>query len=180
MNWLVFAITAYVLLAVQTAFSGAVEVGEASPNLLLVLAVFVGTSARPGVVVWALLGLGVLLDLQPGPLGGAGVLVGPHALGMLAGAYVLLQLRGLLFRDSVVTLVVLTLAVGGFDALVEVGVYALRGLWFLAGEAVPWGATEQLGRRLLDVVYSAVVAVPLGLVLKQTRGWWGFGKGRGR
>ena len=178
MNWIAFAITTYVLLALQTAFSGVVAVGGATPNLLLVLAVFVGTSARPGVVLWSLVVLGVLLDLQPGPLTGAGVLVGPHALGMLVGAFALLQMRGLLFRESVLTLVLLTLAVGGFAALVEVAVYSLRGLWFLAGEPAPWRATEHLGRRLLDAVYSAVVAVPLGLALNQTRPWWGFGKGR--
>ena len=178
MNWLAFAITTYVLLAVQTAFSGAVAVGGASPNLLLVLAVFVGTSARANVVLWSLLVLGVLLDLQPGPLTGAGVLVGPHALGLLVAALALLQLRNLLFRDSVFTLVLLTLVAGGFAALVEVAVYGLRGLWFLANEPTPWRATEHLGRRLLDVIYSAAVAVPLGLVLNRTRPWWGFTKGR--
>ena len=76
------------------------------------------------------------------------------------------------------TLVLLTLVAGGFAALVEVAVYGLRGLWFLANEPAPWRATEHLGRRLLDVIYSAAVAVPLGLLLNQTRPWWGFTKGR--
>jgi rod shape-determining protein MreD len=174
MNWLVFAIVTYLLLAVQTGLSAVLSFRGLTPNLLLILAVFVGLSARPSVVLWSSLILGLLLDLQPGPAMGGAAILGPHALGLLFGGWAVLQLRGLLFRESVITLVLLTLAVGVFASLVEVAIYALRGLGFLAGQPVEWRATSHLGRRMLEACYAAGLAIPLGLLLNQTRRWWRF------
>ncbi|MEM8736923.1 MAG: rod shape-determining protein MreD [Planctomycetota bacterium] len=175
MNWITFGITTYVCFALQSALGPAWSVGSGvSPNLLLILAVFVGVSARRAVVPWAMLTLGVLLDLLPGPLVGPGVIVGPQALGYLAGAYAVLQLRNLVFRESVFTLVVMVFAVGGFAALVETLVYALRGLPWLADQPLGWSTTEQLWRRLQELLYTAVVALPLGFLLGASRRLWGF------
>lgn len=174
MNWVLFAITTYLLLAIQGGFAEAWVLGQATPNLLLVFAVFIGLSARPAVVAWSLLLLGVLLDLQPGPLAGRAIVLGPHALGFLVGAYAILQLRNLLFRESVFTMVLMTLAVGSFAALVEVLLYALRGMPMLGNDPTGWRATEQLGYRLFEVLYSAAAAIPLGWLLNRTRRWWGF------
>ncbi|MEO1237551.1 MAG: hypothetical protein AAFX76_12255 [Planctomycetota bacterium] len=181
MNWVVFGVTAYVFFAVQSGFAVGWSVGAGvTPNLLLVLAVFVGMSARRSAVPWSLLVVGVLLDLLPGPVREQGTLVGPQAVGYLAASFVVLQLRNLLFRESVLTMVVLVFAVGGFAALVESVLYAFRGLPWLAGEPLAWGAMEQLWRRLQELVYTAAVAVPVGLLLGATRRVWGFsGRPRG-
>lgn len=174
MNWIVFAITAYVFFALQVGLAPAWIVGGATPNLMLILAVFVGVSARKAAVPWALLIVGLLLDSQPGPLRDQGIILGPQAVGYLVGAYVVLQLRNLLFRESVVTIVLMVFAVGGFAALVETLIYALRGLPWLANAALGWSTTEQLWRRLQEILYTAAVAVPVGLLLQSTRRWWGF------
>ncbi len=178
MNWIVFTITAYVLFALQAGLAPAWAFGNATPNLLLILAVFVGVSAARHATPWALLILGVLLDLQPGPLAEHGVILGPHALGYLVGAYAVLQLRNLLFRESLLTIVIMVFAVGGFAALIEAVVYALRGLPWMFAEPLPWSAGELLWRRFQQLLYTAVVAIPLGALLQLTRRAWGFNRGR--
>ena len=102
------------------------------------------------------------------------MLVGPHALGFLVGGYATLQLRNLLFRGSVITLVIMTLLVGTLTALTEVLLYSLRGLPMLAGEPMPWRAVPQLLVRGQGLLYTAALAVPVGLLLNFTRKWWGF------
>lgn len=155
-------------------------VGGATPNLLLILAVFVGVSARKSAVPWAMLILGLLLDSQHGPLAdGNLILLGPHAVGYLVGAYVVLQLRNLLFRESVITIVLMVFAVGGFAALVETLIYAVRGLPWFAHDPLGWSTTQQLWRRLQEILYTAAVAIPVGLLLQSTRRFWGF-TGRGK
>lgn len=174
MNWLAFTAAAYIAYALQGGLAPLWTLGGVTPNLLLVLMIFVGLQApRPVTLVAALL-LGLLMDLRPSPLPGGAALIGPHALGFLVGGYATLQLRSLLFRGSVISLVVMTLLVGGFTALTEVLLYSLRGLPLLAGEPMPWRPLTQLLIRGQGLLYTAAVAVPAGLLLNATRKYWGF------
>jgi rod shape-determining protein MreD len=173
-NKLVFAITTYIFLALQNGLTPLWTVRQTTPNLLLILAVFIGVSAGRTTVMGSMLILGLLLDLQPGPLRDSGIIVGPHAVGFLVGGYAVLQLRNLLFRESVITIVLLVLAVGGFAALVETVLYVLRGLPWLAGDPLDWSPLQQLWRALRELIYTAIVAVPVGLLLQSTRRLWNF------
>lgn len=174
MNWLIFIISAYLLLALQEGLRTLLTIGDVSPNFILVLAVFVGMMAPGHVVPWALLALGVLMDLQPGPVREA-TLIGPAALGYLAGSYVVLQLRTMMFRESVLALGVLVLAVGVFVELVTVAVLTARGLSVLTGEPIAgWSAPDQLVHRFLALLYTAVLALPIGAVLFKTAPLWAF------
>jgi cell shape-determining protein MreD len=176
MNWPVFALFAYVAAALDLGLGSLPVVGEAS--FILILAVFVGLNAPGSVVAWALLILGLLVDLQPGPVHGA-VLLGPGALGFLAGAYAVLQLRTLLFRESVMTLAVMVLAVGVFVQLVMVALLTMRGLPMIAEPIAGWNAADQLAHRFMQLLYTAALSVPVGWVLIRSRPLWGFaGKGR--
>ncbi len=181
MRWIVFAILVYVTLALQEGLRTLlyVEAGGVlvSPSFALVLAVFVGLWAQPWVAVWAWLILGVLSDLEPLAVRGGGsvVLVGPMSLGFLAGAYVTLQLRAVLNRESVVALAAAVLVAGLFVHLVAVALLNLRGLPWQLGE--PVGGTSGLGQllyRTLELLYSAVLSIPLGLVLRRLRPFLGL------
>ena len=174
MNRITFAIATYLFLALQNGLGPLWTVGGVTPSLILILGVFVGVSAPRTTVMWSMLILGVLLDLQPGPLRHSGVILGPHAVGYLIGGYSLLQLRGLLFRESVITIVLLVCAVGGFAAMVETLIYALRAMPWLAADPLPWSPMQQLGHRLTELLYSALVAIPFGLMLQASRRLWGF------
>lgn len=180
MNWLVFAISAFACLLVERATEGLNPFRgyEVYPSLLLVLLVFVGLQAQPMTVAWAGLALGLLVDLMyPGGGDAPAAVLGPAALGYLVGAYAVIQLRTLLFRDSTLTLAIMVFAVGIFVNLVEVAVYSFRQIEFLAGADIPgWSATDQLVKRFLRLVYSTIVAVPVGYLLLKTQPLWQFAR----
>ena len=98
--------------------------------MLLVLLCFVSLLAPGALTLWAALLLGLIADALAGT-----PIVGPHALGFMLGAYLVLQLRGLVFRESVFTLAFMTLAAGVFVHLAAVALLAVRGLPLTPGEA---------------------------------------------
>lgn len=185
MNWIVFAITAYVALALEVALEPLLVLPGptgVTPSLVLVLAVYIGLMAPGAVVPWALLVLGILADLLPGPIQGA-TLLGPTALAYLVGAFALLQLRTLVFRESIITMAALTFGAGIFIQLTIIAILTMRGLPFLTAQPVPeWDAATQLVQRFFALLYSAAVALPLGAVLIKSTPLWGFptrGRSRG-
>ena len=178
MSWIVFLICAYLMLAMDRGFDLLLAFDGVGPSFTLVLAAFVSLSARPAAVPWALLVLGLLQDLsQPYKLGlGADLLlIGPHCLGYLAGGFVGLQMRGLVARNSPMSIAVAVVAVGAFVHLVAVALLTLRGLSILNIEPiVEWSAANELLRRFFVVLYTAIVAVPAGALLIRSGPLWGF------
>ena len=180
MSWLVFALTAYLLTAVQAGLEPLWSIphgaSAAAPSLLLVLLCFIALLASGTTTGWAALLLGLVADaLAPTPM------IGPHALGFMLGAYVVLQLRALVFRESVFTLAFMVLTAGIFAHLVAVAVIAVRATPLSPAGAMPgFVAADQLVDRFFDVLYSAAAAIPLGWVLFKTSGLWDFpSKSRG-
>ena len=181
MNWFVFAILAYVLYAVQILLAPlwTVHWGEQrlEPILMLILLVFIGLQARAIAVGWAALILGLLVDVslqqhEPG-------LIGPWAIGFLAAGYALVQLRNLLFKDSMFTIAIMTFVAGVFAYLVATTIHVMRGIPMFNNPPVEgFSAADQLFHGFGVLVYTAAVAVPLGYVLLKTRPAWGF-TGRG-
>jgi len=178
-NWLIFALTTYVLLGLQVGLRPLLMIdvaGGVFPSFLLILMVFLGLSAAPMTVAWAALILGCLIDLMPTT--GDVAILGPAALGYLVGSYAVVQLRSLLFRESILTLAIMVFAVGLFVNLTEVAIYSFRGLGFLADDPIPgWSAFDELVRRFLVLLYSAAVAVPVGWALFRMGPLWGFAGG---
>ena len=179
MNWLVFALVTYAALVLQQGLGALLAVpmpgvGELTPSLLLIVLVFVALHAPAWSAVWAGLVLGLLADLQPGPMPEAR-LIGPHALGFLAGAYALLQLRGMVFRQSIITFAALTLTAGVFVTLVSVALLTVRGLPWPLGEPIPgWHAADQLVHRFLELIYTTLLSIPLGTLLARGMRLWAF------
>lgn len=177
MNWLVFAITSYVFLLLQVGLKpllGLPDAQGASPNFLLILAVFIGLSAQTRTVAWGMLTLGILANLIPGPEP-TGVILGPAALGYLAGAFAILQLRTLVFRESVVSLAIMVFFVGIVIQLVTVMLYTGRGIPLFLNEPIPnWSAIDELFQRFWELLYSAIAAVPVGIVLLSLRNSFNF------
>lgn len=176
MNWIAFVITAYLGLALQEGLSDLWVIGPAVPSLLLVLAVFIGLTA-PGITVgWAMLILGVLVDVTTpwiGPDQQVVTVIGPAAIGYLVGAYAVVQLRAMVFRESVLTLAVMTFVVGLFIQLTIVFLLAVHGP--ISGDALPgFSAADQLVMRFLSLLYTALAAVPVGWLLIKLSPLFGF------
>jgi len=187
MRWLVFFIFTFVLLTLEVGLRPlwALPIGpyhDAAPSLLLVLGIFISINASSGVVICAMLLLGALVDLTQ-PIGKLEpireiVLLGPSALGFFLGGLLAMRLRTLVFRDSVITLVVMTFTVGLFIELATVLIIGARQL--LPTDPIPdWHIASQLMQRAMSVIYSAIVAIALGLVLGRSRRAWQFYASRG-
>ena len=177
MNWLTFAILAYFGYALQILLGPVWPIDGHAPMVMLILLVFIGLQAPPMAVAWSALILGLLTDifLQKHTVG----LIGPWALGFLAAGYAMVQLRNLLFRDSMFTIGIMTLIAGLFALLVATTLYAFRGIPMLGNEPiVGFKAYEQLYSGFFTLLNTAVVAIPLGYALLRTRPLWGF-SGRG-
>jgi hypothetical protein len=187
MRWHVFLLALYLMLALEAglrllfAMPGPQGV---SPSFLLILAVYVGLNAPPTTVAWAMLVIGLMADLSPvgpGDAGGQAMLIGPCCLAYFVGGMMLVRLRGMVFRRSPLAMAALVLAVGTVIHVTVVLVFTFRG-WFTwgvfggdGGDAIAgWSFAGQFARRLLEVAYTAVLAVPLGMLLNRVEPWWGF------
>ena len=181
MNWLIFAILTYVFLLMQvglTALLGIPDAQGVTPDFLLIFAVYIGMQAPGRYVGWAMLAIGLCANLLPGPVAD-GPILGPEALGYLAGAFAVLQLRTLVFRESMISLASMVFVVGVFIQLVIVALYTARGLPFLLGQPIPhWSASDELFERFQVLLYSAIAAVPIGMVLLRLNPVMNFNPGK--
>lgn len=168
MNWLIFAMITYAAMALEMGLEPMPVLGRVS--FMLILAVFVGLMARPHAVVCALLILGVLVDLKH--LVG---LIGPAALGYGVGAYAVLRLRSLVFRESILALAVMVFAVGLCVQLVIVALLTVRGLdWIRAQPIEHWILADELKNRFVDLILSVIAAVPISYGLFRFAAIWNF------
>ncbi|MBI1374970.1 MAG: hypothetical protein GC159_19810 [Phycisphaera sp.] len=175
MRWWVFAILAYLLLALQVGLADAMAwespYGPVAPRFLLLLAVLVGLWASESVVFTAWGVLGLLTDLAS-PYAGGLHLVGPYALGYLAGAYFILQVRPMLFRRHPLTIASMMMVSGGAIHLVVIVVFFTRKI---LGYPLPdWSAGDEVMLRLLILLYSAAVGGVLSVVLVRMVPLFGF------
>jgi cell shape-determining protein MreD len=155
-RWILFLIVTYVALVVQTTVGGLLVVhtgvGPIAPDLLAMVAVFVAMAVRngtdAGLACWVL-GLG--LDLASGP--GGTTVVGPMAVAFGLGGLAIFRLRETLFRDKVVTQVVMVLL---FTAATHMLWLTLQAIFT---RSLTWG---DYGDALLQAVmigaYSAALA----------------------
>jgi rod shape-determining protein MreD len=182
-RWIVFAVAALVGLVFDTGLSEVLRIeklGHVRPSLCVVVAVFVALSAPRTAALWACLVLGLLLDLaQPLTVAENRVvyLIGPHALGYLVGGWLVVSGRAMVFRRRPLTIGVMTVLCLLAVQLVAVSLYALRAQPWYPGQPLFWTDTTtiaELGVRLLAVIYSGLLAIPVGWLLVQTIGLWGF------
>ena len=177
MNWLTFAILTYFGFALQLVLAPVWPVQGHEPMVLLILLVFVGLQAPPMAVAWSAIVLGLLADIlqQQHETG----LIGPWAIGFLAAGYAMIQLRNLLFRDSMFTIGIMTLVAGIFALLVATTLQAFRGIPLFGNEAIAtFKASDELYLGFFTLLNTAVFAIPLGYALLRSRALWGF-SGRG-
>ena len=176
MNWLIFILAAFLCYALEAGLRTMLAVPGAqgvSPSFLLILAVYIGMLAPSRTVMWAFLACGLLTDLL-GYYTTDATILGPGALGFVLGGLAVLPFRGLGFRESVITLGVLSFATGVFAHLAMLAILKLRGLGFLLGEPISLSADAALVQGFLHLLYTAVAAIPVGFILLRTTPLWSF------
>jgi len=177
MNWHIFGILAFVMLALERGLHPLLSVGDSvSPSFLLILLVYVGMFAPPITAAWAAVTLGLLVDVTHAlplmPPVGLKPILGPHALGYLVGAYVLIQLRGMIFRGSPITMAIVVFLVGLFVSLTAVVLLTLRGL--IVEPIIAFSPGEDLVHRFLQLLYTSVMALPVGYLLSKATPLFAF------
>ncbi|HBS28537.1 MAG TPA: hypothetical protein DEB06_03580 [Phycisphaerales bacterium] len=176
MNWLVFALVAWVVLGMEVGLRDAFQIGTGgiAPSFLMVLVVFVSLWARPTALLGAALVLGVLMDLVhqvPTTDGETAVIVGPWALGCAGGAYAVLSCRTMMFRRHPITAGILAAIAGTVASAIVVALLRVRSSY----DGLVFGsAASELWPRLASAAYTGVVAVPMSFVLHRLGVLLGF------
>lgn len=174
MNWLTFTITAYIGYALQLLLAPMWSINGREPMLLLILLVFVALQAPGMHAAWAAIVLGLLMDVLLNDY--QTDLIGPWALGLLAAAYALVQMRNLLFKDSMFTIAIMTFVAGIFAQLVATTLHTMRDNIAVFGNTPVenFSAVDQLYHGFGTLLYTAIVAIPVGYLLLKSQSLWGF------
>jgi len=181
MRWWVFTLALMLSLALDLAFVQVMRLdslGDLVPCITIALVVFIALFAPVYIALWSAWIAGLLVDFSLPEISAGQVtyfLVGPHALGFVAGAAIVLQMRTAVFRYRALTIGVLSVLAMMAAGIVVVAVHAVR-LW------LPWTDISPgqigLGSQLLNFLgislYSGLVAIPLGWLLNCSLPWWRF------
>ena len=106
MRWIVFIVASCLAVALDMGLSGAMTLrtlGFITPSFAGCLVAWIALFGRADCVLWGAWILGVLTDLTPGSMEGSQLvfIVGPHALGFPLGAWLVLTIRSMVFRQRV-------------------------------------------------------------------------------
>lgn len=176
MNWIAFAVAAWLALGAELGLKPALSIGSTpvAPSFALVLLSFVAMWAPPTVVYAAALLVGVLLDCThpPGLLGGASsvVVIGPYALGCLAGAYAAVTARGVLIKQNPLAFAFVALVLTLVTHAVVVTLLRIRASY----DPLLVTFTHEVGVRFWSTVYTGAVALLLGPILRLAIPVFGF------
>lgn len=164
MNWLMYSIVAYLIIAMQLALGDVLAWRGASPNLVLSLVVFITMHAKREEGLLGAFILGAVQDL-----------VSQQPAGLYAFSYGLVGLfvvgaRPAVYRDHPLTHLFVTLAGG-----LLVGAIILFNEWAypVLHAITDWPKPSILGG-LYRAVYSAVLAIPLLGVMARIKPAFGF------
>ena len=178
MRWGVFILALAVCLTLDIAFLQVLAIGPIFPGVCGALVVYVSLFAPRLTALWAALLTGVMLDLgSPALLSTDQVIhvIGPHALGFVFGAYLVLLLRSIVVRRNPLTVGMLILPCLLAASLVYMGLWSIR--TFYVETQVPWvgdTAVGELGRLMGWAFYSAIIGIPIGWLLLLSWGIWKF------
>lgn len=174
MRWPVVVIFAYLTLGLELTVKRALAVGPPgaatiAPSFIIPLLVFLALSAPLVPTLWVALALGVAVDICSPREGGGVVIIGPYALGYMAGAYFVFTMRGFMRRHWL-SMIFLSIVACMLAELVVVAMFSVRGL-YSATEFVAW---RELLRRVMSSLYTAATATVFSLILLPMTGLFGF------
>ncbi len=165
MNWVLFAICAWLALGLELALRDLLQLGPSgvAPSFVLPLAVYVAMWAPARTAVGACFVLGLLIDLTGPRLIGQTpkVFAGPHALGYMLACALVLNMRWAIMRRNPISLIVLTVLSGAISTVVVVSLHTIRNIY----DPFAWHATAELLGGLAGALYSGASAAVMSLPL---------------
>ncbi len=176
MNWAAFLILLWLFAGMEWGLRDALQFGQmgVAPSFLMILMVFVSLWASASAAIGATLVIGIAMDLlhQYSMPGGVVVVLGPHAIGALLGASLVLNLRALVFRRDIWTIAFLTVFATAVAMTVVSAMVALRAAYDPSLDYP--GPAARLAEGALSAVYTGVLAIIVGPVLGLLRPLLGF------
>lgn len=175
MNWVLFVIALFVATVLEMSMVDLLEVGGIRPSLIAVIALFLALWAPRMTSLWGCFACGLAIDLTSPWIWGSGetaYLIGPHTLGYSFACALILQVRSMVMRRQVFALSVLTGVFVVMSSIVIVAVGTARA-WY-SPEFAAFSPTHELLRRLGMAVYSALMAIPVGMLLVKSFSLWKF------
>lgn len=181
MNWVVFAIVAWVLFGCQVGLRDVLQLGDSSiaPSFVIPLLIFVALWARQGTALVAALLIGVMLDLihtWPTERGQDIVILGPWAFGCMLAAYTTLNLRTMMFRKSIITIAILCIIGAAIAQIFGLALLTVRSTY---DDIVLPSAAAELWPRLASAVYTGATALLIAPVLQFISPWLGMRRASG-
>ena len=170
MRWPAFFILAYITLGLQLGLSGFVNVSSAKPDFVLLVAIFIAANAPRNAALLACFILGAMLDLLTiGPWGFAALTYG------LVGVFVVAT-HELVYGEHFLTHFSLAL-VGSLIVTIILMLHRWIYPMLHAGANL---ARPTLVSLVTGSIYTAVLAIPVMMLLLRMRRVFGFRAPRGR
>jgi len=182
-NWLAFALVAWVCFGLELGLKGGLRIGPSvAPSFVMSYAVFLALLAPHRTALWTSLILGVFCDLTA-RIGLAGLdrsvtLVGPHALGYLLAGQLVVTMRAMMIRKNPLTMAVLAVLASAVAGIVVVALYTFREL--VLGDPLAIQPTGEILQRLGSAVYTGLLALVMSLVLTPLAPAFGLQPAQGR
>lgn len=190
MRWPVTLIVGWVLLALEPVVREAMRLGNpsASPSLVIPLIVYVALFAPGLSAYWTALIIGLLVDittLRGGLVAGGHppmVVIGPHAIGYLLGAYLVHIARPMMMKKNPLTIMVMSMVVAALAAIVASAILGMRELLFSGSwsDGAEYRALSDLLARLLGAFYTGGTGLVIGLALLWMHPLFSFHEAGGR
>jgi cell shape-determining protein MreD len=179
MNWLGFAVLAWVALGLELGLKPALRLGAPgiAPSVTAILAAVLLLQAPRKAAIACAAVLGLLMDLTFAlPISGAEAgrgshVVGPYVLGYLAAAQMALAMRGALVKRNPVTAGFVAMVVSLVSGMVVWIVLTLRARWL---DPLAWDAWPQLWTRLAAPFVTGAVGVVVAFALLPIVRWLGM------
>ncbi|GAB4384170.1 MAG: hypothetical protein Kow0022_05930 [Phycisphaerales bacterium] len=176
MNWFAFALAAWICFGLEIGLRDylSLQSSAVAPSFVIAFLAYIAMHASQRAVLWAAIILGVIVDLTGSialSTSGDAVLLGPHALGFLLGAQIVLSLRAMIVSRNPLSLGVLSLAVAAVAQIVVVAVLTVHKL---VGDPLVWDPSDRLVEGLVSAVYTGIVATLLALLLIPLSPLFGF------
>lgn len=178
MRWPLFLVLVLIGLVLEISLRSALtlpSLGRISPSFVAPLVVFVALSAPRMTALWACWITGLMMDLcAPPPFYSAGAhLIGPWSLGLVLAGFIVVQMRTMVFRRHVVTIVFLTVLAMVSVGVVTVTLYTVRS-WYETDLRGAFNPLVELIRWTGIALYSGLLAVVLGWLLSLSQPLWSF------
>ncbi len=172
MRWAVFLLLAWAALGLELSLRKALALGHTgiAPSFVFCALTMIAASAPPGKVYWLAWIMGLLVDatfMLPTQNGADARVLGPYALSLTAGAFMIVSIRTLMYKRSPFAYGFLAL-VGSLVAQVcVVAIFTVRASVF---DSLAWSAGHELWTRLASCIYTGAamtVLAPLAPLLQR-------------